>query len=344
MKPKLLVGNLYKDALINPLFDGTLGLNKLLIVSGYATAAMASRHVTDFVEKEKRVHIDLLYGMAKKDGILRSVHLGFNKIASSNNNPNCKFTCSYIAEGEPVHAKIYIWCKDDQPVLAFTGSANYTESAFICSWRKEVLTETNPIHASEFFNSLKRDAICCSDPSVTDRFKILLKENKALLDEDVANANAIDGVQRIVDADSQFYGLDKATVSLVDRRGRVPERSNLNWGQRPEYNRDKNQAYLALRGAIKSSNFFPPRGVHFTVLTDDNHSMQCVRAQEQDKAIHTPHDNAELGRYFRKRLGLVSGALVTAADLNRYGRTTVDFYKIDAENYYMDFSRPQQTI
>ena len=340
MKPELLVKNLYEETLINPLLDGSLGLNRLLIVSGYATAAMASRHIADFVENERGAHIDLIYGMVKKDGILRSVHLGFNKIVASNNS-GYKFTCSYLADGEPVHAKIYIWCKNDQPVLAFTGSANYTESAFICSLRKEVLTETNPKQALKFFNSLKNDAICCSDPSVAGRLKILLRENKQLFGEDGTKANAINGVQKIVDVDSQFYGLDKATVSLVDRYGRVPERSNLNWGQRPEYNRDKNQAYLALRGEIRNSDFFPPRGFHFTVLTDDNYSMQCVRAQDGDKAIHTPHDNAELGRYFRKRLGLKSGALVTAADLNRYGRTAVDFYKIDDENFFMDFSKPQ---
>ncbi len=341
MKPKLLVQNLYEETLLNPLLDGVRGLNKLLIVSGYATAAMASRHVTDFIENEKSVQIDLIYGMVKKDGILRSVHLGFNKIVAANNS-SYKFTCSYLAEGEPVHAKIYIWCKNDQPILAFTGSANYTESAFICSQRKEVLTETNPKQAFKFFNSLKSDAICCSDPSVTGRFKILLRENKQWVGEDVTKSKTNNGFQKVVDVSSQFYGLGKATVSLVDRYGRMPQRSNLNWGQRPEYNRDKNQAYLALRGAVRNSDFFPPRGFHFTVLTDDNHSMQCVRAQDGDKAIHTPHDNAELGRYFRKRLGLKSGVLVTAADLNKYGRTTVDFYKIDDENFYMDFSKPKE--
>ena len=75
-------------------------------------------------------------------------------------------------------------------------------------------------------------------------------------------------------------------------------------------------------------------------MADDNQIIQCVRAQDGDKAVHTPNDNALLGRYFRMRLGVASGALITIKDLERYGRTTVDFYKIDDENFFMDFSRP----
>ena len=60
--------------------------------------------------------------------------------------------------------------------------------------------------------------------------------------------------------------------------------------------------------------------------------------QQNDKAITTPENNSKLGEYFRYRLGLANGAFVTKEDLLRYGRTDVDFYKIDDEQYYMDFS------
>lgn len=64
--------------------------------------------------------------------------------------------------------------------------------------------------------------------------------------------------------------------------------------------------------------------------------------QQGDKAITTPENNSKLGEYFRYRLGLPNGAFVTKNDLIRYGRTDVDFYKIDDEQYYMDFSvRPE---
>ena len=60
--------------------------------------------------------------------------------------------------------------------------------------------------------------------------------------------------------------------------------------------------------------------------------------QQNDKAITTPASNALLGEYFRNRLGLYNGAYVTTEDLRKYGRTDVAFYKIDEEQYYMDFS------
>ena len=46
----------------------------------------------------------------------------------------------------------------------------------------------------------------------------------------------------------------------------------------------------------------------------------------------------QLGEYFRNRLGLANGAYVHSSDLMTYGRTDVAFYKIDEEQYYMDFS------
>jgi len=336
MKHELLTQNLYNTALMTPAFNGS-GLNRLLIVSGYATSAMASKHLTDFAEKSWNPHIDLVYGMAKVDGILKSVHEGFQKLASSPLGSH--FSCSYLAKGEAVHAKIYVWCRDAKPVLAYTGSANYTEAAFIRGQRREVLTETNPQQAYAFFKSLKRDSVDCQDSTVGDIFKIAIRMGKPKFEANESIKNDKSTVELTKDAKSEFLGLEKATVSLVDRSGNVPLRSNLNWGQRPEYNRDKNQSYLALRGDLRKSDFFPARGFHFTVLTDDNQIIQCVRAQDGDKAIHTPHDNAQLGRYFRGRLGLPSGTLVTTADLQRYGRVAVDFYKIDDENYYMDFSK-----
>ena len=58
------------------------------------------------------------------------------------------------------------------------------------------------------------------------------------------------------------------------------------------------------------------------------------------KGIETPQDNSEIGRYFRNRLGLANGAYISVSDLKKYGRTDVVFYKLDDENYVMDFSRP----
>ena len=141
------------------------------------------------------------------------------------------------------------------------------------------------------------------------------------------------------DPTSPFFGHPKAVLSLLTASGNTGHGSNLNWGIRKNgTKRNPNQAYLAIRGALRSSDFFPHAPQRFTVLTDDGYIFTCTRAQQSEKAIETPQDNSELGRYFRNRLGLADGAYVAYADLLRYGRTSVTFYKLSDEEYVMDFS------
>ena len=90
--------------------------------------------------------------------------------------------------------------------------------------------------------------------------------------------------------------------------------------------------------AIARTGFFPLNKQHFTVVTDDHHQLIFRVEQENDKAITTPLSNALLGEYFRNRLGLANGEYVTKQHLLDYGRTDVTFYKLDEEQFYMDFS------
>ena len=116
---------------------------------------------------------------------------------------------------------------------------------------------------------------------------------------------------------------------------RVPYASGLNWGQRP--GREPNQAYLPLGVDIQREEFFPAKGVQFRLTTDDGHEFKCTRAQQNGKAIHS-ENNSDLGKYFRKRLGVSLGSLVSLGHLLQFGRTSVDVFKISEREYFMDFS------
>ncbi len=116
----------------------------------------------------------------------------------------------------------------------------------------------------------------------------------------------------------------------------VPQRSGLNWGQRP--GRDDNQAYLPVPAYIQRNKFFPDRGEVFLVECDDGEILKCVRSQANGKAIETCGNNAILGIYFRHRLGIRPGHLVTIDHLFRYGRTSVDIYYQKDYRYFLDFS------
>ncbi len=92
---------------------------------------------------------------------------------------------------------------------------------------------------------------------------------------------------------------------------------------------------------LAKSDFFPGKGIHFSVMTDDGQAFILSRGQDNDKGISTPLNNSLLGRYFRKRLGVPDGGYVRREDFERYGRTDITFYKLDDKQYFMDFSQPE---
>lgn len=134
-------------------------------------------------------------------------------------------------------------------------------------------------------------------------------------------------------------GFNFVTLPLTTKRAGqviVPQRSGLNWGQRP--GREPNQAYLSVPVDIQRSGFFPDRGEEFIVECDDGFTMKCVRSQDNGKAIESPTDNSIIGIYFRNRLGVRPGHMVTVDHLHAYGRTSVDIHYRNNHLFYLDFS------
>jgi len=319
--------NLYEEILISPLLQNDF--NKLLIVSGYATAAMSFHYLNELREKSKDIKLHLIVGMTSKDGLTVSNHNGFKKLASDEFSN--KFRCSYITSSPPVHSKVYIWCRDDKPILAFAGSANYTQTAFCLHSQRETMTSCNPDDGADYFKMLLKETVFCEHPEAEEFITIY---RDSLRRKEYQTGIADEAEYDVND----YLGLPSVTVSLLDRNGNLPQRSGLNWGQRPEEGREPNQAYIRLTSDIYRTDFFPPVSVHFTLFTDDGKTLICTRAQQNGKAVHTPHNNSLIGEYFRNRLGVPNGKAVLADHLIKYGRTDLTFYKIDDETYYMDFA------
>lgn len=301
------------------------GADQLLIISGYATPNMASWLFKNVEKKTpKKIKISLIVGMVPYDGLSISVHEGFKSLVDSASFTAEveSFSCSYVCENAPVHTKLYIWLKNGTPIKAFIGSANFTQSAFGRE-RREVMTECDPNEALAYYNKIEADTIYCNHGEIEDH--IVLHTTHPILDTENNLVKSITG-----------QGIPCVTLSLLSHSGDVGKASGLNWGQREK--RNKNEAYIPLPAKIAKSEFFPPNNQHFTALTDDKHQLILRVEQQNDKAITTPLSNAQLGEYFRNRLGLPYGAFVTKTDLEKYGRTNVNFYKLDEEQYYMDFS------
>lgn len=339
--------DLFELVLMRPLYR-TDAPDSLKILSGYATHAMAARHLIEVTARKKSLAVDLVYGMAGVDGVSKINHLGFvsletrGEFAYSGN-----FVCSYVKRPSSVHSKIYIWCRGGIPVQAFIGSANYSEAGFNLSSRTEALAECDPISALDAFTRVKAKAVACGKANRDRDFSPRHHEQ-------VSSVRSSHVVQIEDDKTSPFYNHEKVVLSLLTSEGGTGNGSRLNWGVRPDgtprmstngngsvSRRDPNQSYIGLPADLQRSGFFPDIKRRFTVLTDDNQILTCVRAQANGKGIETPQDNSEIGRYFRNRLGLASGAYISVDDLKRYGRTNVVFYKLDDENYAMDFARPK---
>jgi len=317
---------LYKKVLINPISSGS---NKLYIVSGYATAAMAFRHLSELRDITSDISIDLIVGMAPTDGVSYSNHEAFKKLV--NEDFNGILNCSYVCRKPPVHSKLYIWEQDGDLTHAFIGSANYTQNAFIANKNREICAECDPFKAFDYFKSLIDDTFYCNHNDIENEVLIYKDRNRPYRREPITPSDIIDNDFEIDESNTEHV-----CISLLDPEGNLPTRSGLNWGQRE--GREPNQAYIRVPAKIAKTDFFPPRTVHFTLHTDDGKILICSRAQDGDKAIHTPHNNSLIGEYFRNRLGVANGQMVRLEDLIEYGRTDVNFYKLDDETYYMDFS------
>jgi hypothetical protein len=223
-----------------------------------------------------------------------------------------------VVNGQPTHTKLYVWLRQGIPAYGYVGSPNYSSNGFFTN--REAISTSAEIASYAYYCQLLGDAVSCLNVT-TDKIKF----RREKIDTPVPSTN------------SNYHLSDTLEVSLLDAKGEMHARSGLNWGQRD--GRNKNQAYIPVNGALRTANFFPPKGIVFTVITDDNVSFELVVAQDNDKALETPQSNAILGAYFRRRLNLQDGAYVTKNDLLAYGRTSVLFKKLNDELYFMDFSK-----
>lgn len=325
----MITTNLFEEVLIKPAMEGA---DKLCIVAGFASSAMASRHLEKVKTANPELNVELIVGMCNRMGISLGEHKGFQKLMEEDFSG--KFQCSYIHKSPPVHSKVYVWLKDGKPYKAFTGSANYTQYAFTI--QREILESCDANEALDYFNALSAESIYCNHLEIENHITIYSERQyyRRFIEKS-------DVIKDETSPDRVKDSRNSVKVSLLMKNGEVHPSSGLNWAFRKTgKNRSNlNEAYIALRPDVYKSDFFPPRSVEFSVFTDDDVHLIFSRGQKSNaSAISTPKGNALLGEYLRKRLGLPYGTKITRKHLDDYGRTDVEFFKNDDETYEMDFS------
>ena len=315
--------DLENKVLLQPVKEGA---NELRILSAYASPSMVAWHINALKKLElSPVSIELIVGMCPFDGLNEVQHKGFQKLSNESTEQLISFNCKYVYKSPPVNSKLFLWLKNGVPYKAFTGSANYTLKAFSIDCG-EFMTECNIEEATSYYNSVEARSIFCDDNEVENYIRIY--KDAPVNNYELQQMNSTVGT--------------KCSLSLISKTGEVARTSGLNWGQRE--GRDPNQAYIPLPANIAKSGFFPLNKRHFTVVTDDSECFIMRVEQDGNKAITTPRDNAELGRYIRGRLLVEEGAPVRRKHLLQYGRTEITFTKIDDEHFFMDFSVAQEDM
>ena len=308
----------YSESIVEKiLFEPVLaGANRLCITTAHATPSMASWLLTTYDERDMgEVSIELVIESVVDDGIDYNSHEGFKELQKEySGNGRGKFTCSYLYQPPTSKKNSFIWLHDENPIQAFNCSYDFTQASLLRT-RRGSMNARVAAYAYMLYGKTVDRTIYCNHSEVEDY--VVIKPTDSPLS---TGGNS----------------LENCVLSFLTRTGEPGTKSGLNWGQRNKRNR--NEAYIPLPSKVAKSGFFPLNKQHFLVVTDDHHTLQLRVEQQNDKAITTPSSNALLGEYFRNRLGLANGAYVNSDDLKSYGRTDVTFYKIDDEQYYMDFS------
>lgn len=301
-----------------------LGGNRLCILSDQASPNMASWLLKEYDDRKiSGISSELIITSVPERGISKMDHEGFMALhkAYRRNTANT-FSCSYYYGTFPGKRNLYIWLKDEAPLKAYGCSYDFTQGSLLKGGSGSI-SERRPAAAYKSFSKAVDSSIYCVHSEVDDYV--------------VIGPSRLPKPEKLTPDDPCFVSLPL----VVERTGEPGKKSGLNWGQRK--NRNPNEAYIPLPRKIARSGFFPLEKQHFLAVTDDHHTLQLRVEQAGDKAITTPASNAQLGEYFRNRLRLANGAYVHASDLERYGRKDVSFYKIDDEQYYMDFSVGRRT-
>lgn len=343
----LITNELEQKILYDPALITGLGCNSLKIITGFTDCDRIRTHMItlrDGMERTNKLYnrgidVSVILGMTKGANLTKSKH---SKIQSTlrriNVGSQTSFHCNYIYTGQEVHSKVYVWCKDDVPKIAFCGSANYSINAF--QKRREAMCDCSPLEAVAYYEELLGNSIGCFHPQLGDFIKFSEIQPK-VADADIDADNLENLSYAEYDAKEP---VDTIKVSLLTTKGEVGFGSGLNWGiRRNGAKRDRNQAYIPYNAADKKEGFFPDRVNPedkncplFKVITKDD-VFYMRMAQAGEKGLHTAESNAIIGKWIRDKLGVPSGTFIKLEMLEDFGSTHVVFRKYENNVYVLDY-------
>jgi hypothetical protein len=311
------------------------GLHKLFFDS-YPSAATSFVAVTGYVGPDPIQKLaalpfksQVVYGLQQETPD-SALHAALTKLSTG----NVEVRYPAIA----THSKLYVWLKQERPIRALVGSANFSRNGLFNDFRETLLeVERADLYAAYAYAQLILDSSHhCSSASV---------------------AGAPEQAPKPATCDLLLYDPES---------GEVQPSAGLNWGFSPNGNVVPNDAYIPIRTQhirdfreiFRPVSFDPTDGRRNRALKeavefiwDDGTTMQVLFEGSQPvdgvkypKQISSVPQKNILGIYLRKRLGLppVSASRdpserVTRRALCEYGREFVTLRPVEPGVFYADF-------
>lgn len=145
--------------MIDPFYNGG---NRLRIISAHATPGMASWLLTNYDERSiPQISVELIVGMTADEGIPLAIHEGF-KVLHGNNYAGREyhFSCNYIYRQPSIHDNLYIWMSGEEPLCAFSGSVEFTQTAFLQQQQGQ-LNKCSVVDALQIYNHAVERSVYC---------------------------------------------------------------------------------------------------------------------------------------------------------------------------------------
>lgn len=202
----MITNELYSKVLLDPV---RRGCDELFIVSGYASATFARRHINDLLKLKKEFQISLIIGMPKT----KVDHQAYLQLHTEFGNA---FRGYYLNSAPPVHSKVFSWFGSGAPQEGYSGSANYSQYGFFEDKQINQMTADNASEIKHFFDGLKQMSMYMPEVEIED-----------------LPVYRIPQVHGSVPAGSIEWIVPWKTVriSFLDKKGQLPAVSGLNWGQ-----------------------------------------------------------------------------------------------------------------
>lgn len=335
--------NFEERILFMPAKKAGTACNHLKIVTAFTDVERISSHLIKLFDGRNKeyisnIKVDIIVGMTKGAGLTFKKHTKICSLIKRLNSVSGmpKITCRYVVAGKQVHSKVYVWCKGNKAVEAYSGSANYTMNAFYA--RRECMDSCDAKQANHYYKSLLSDTVDCLDEQIEEKISFSGKRN---IEDDIADTNlenlSWEHYQKLKPVNCIEISLLKADGSDTGYG------SGVNWGIRKNgYKRNRNQAYIPYNVADQKAGFFPEMnkdGTYpvFKVVTKDYDAFYMRQAQSNGKALETPESNAIIGEWIRHKIGVPDGTYITKQMLESAGGTRIVFKKYEDGIYTLEY-------